>query len=454
MSVVIAYLMVCSLSWSFGVGTADGAVRDKEVQHPADGTIDAAVDHESEALNRALRGYPALAAIKLSIDWSNEPTCEELSTFHDLMLASRSQPWLLGLVSRRVLERASECGHAKLMLLWARSKLEDFDPEELPAPDEMLREEVDSVEFVHDDDSMVLFEFDEPEMEIQGPRSTAPVTFEVQPTDAQSIEFEVADGEGAPERDYLASGAIGHHFESYLTTVYEGRDELERRFLWATLDYLRGQSVEADKGFKALLELSSSLLDIKWIRRAQVGLARLAFDQQRFAESFTLFEKASLYQGKVLESWLPELVWSAYFAGRDDFLNQLFEWISNGDIHPIALGDALGLVPRILEEQCRRSDALKVTGYLIEAMRSPPKTELLEGISPFKSVGDEIQRSTEGWLGERPYAVTIGWLKERAQRDENTRAGEARSKVQRALAQLLRTRIDMRLGRGLMRCRL
>ena len=114
----------------------------------------------------------------------------------------------------------------------------------------------------------------------------------------------------------------------------------------------------------------------------------------------------------------------------------------------------MGLVPRILEEQCRRSDALKVTGYLIEAMRSPPKTELLEGISPFKSVGGEIQRSTEAWLGERPYAVTIGWLKERAQRDENTRAGEARSKVQRALAQLLRTRIDMRLGRGLMRCRL
>ena len=121
---------------------------------------------------------------------------------------------------------------------------------------------------------------------------------------------------------------------------------------------------------RGLLTYGQNSEDRYALNRAEVGLARLAFDAQRFSESFERFDRVALRGDKIDTRWLPELVWSAYFAGRDDFLNQLW-WISADQfIRSRSVFTRFGST--YLEEQCRRADALKVTSYLIDSMRLPP----------------------------------------------------------------------------------
>lgn len=401
-----------------------------------------------------LAGHPALAALKLGASLDGDAKCEELRTLNDLMLASDSHGWLLEVVGQDILKKRIQCLEPPVLLAWAREKLRALDPSELPSPDQMLRTESESVEFVHDDDEAVMFEFDTPVLTRQeGPKSSA-VTFDATMEAPEDIEFEFGETQDPAERERLSSGEIAFHFQSTLSREFSGRAESQRLYLWATFDYLRGETEQSEAWFLKLAEHSQvhALEDDR--RRAEVGLARLAFDSQRFSESFERFEGVSVLGDSIETRWLPELVWSAYFAGRDDFLNRLFEWISADKIHPIALGDALGLVPRILEEQCRRADALKVTSYLIEAMRQASESRSGNPWGPYASLMEELDAFQPDWLLHPPFALTSGWLTERAKRHRKAFLERDASRVRQALSQLLRTRIDMRLGRGLVRCRL
>ena len=244
------------------------------------------------------------------------------------------------------------------------------------------------------------------------------------------------------------------HFNATLTEPFQGPAEAERLYLWGSFDYLRAENENSKQWFERLLVYGRDSEDRHALNRAEVGLARLAFDAQRFSESFERFDRVAVRGDTIDTRWLPELVWSAYFAGRDDFLNRLFEWISADRIHPLALGDSLGLVPRILEEQCRRADALKVTSYLIDSMRLPPLDHGQSYWGPYRTLVNELQQPDQAWLEENPYAPMTGWLKARATRYRQSAKIRQSASLKQALAQLLRTRIDMRLGRGLMRCRL
>ena len=407
------------------------------------------------AMRMGLAGQPALGALRLGLSLGHGGNCESLATLNDLMLASDSHGWLLDVIGEERLNESRSCLPTPILLAWAREKLRAFDPRELPKPEEMIGAESDSVEFVYDDDEAVSFEFDTPSKPSNsgGPKSSA-ITFDVEPADADDVEFEFGVSNDPHERDLLSSGEIAVHFESTLSKPFSGHAESQRLFLWASFDYLRGELDASRDWFLKLLQHSSDLGNLEYQKKAEVGLARLAFDSQRFFDSFERFDRISVQPNTIETQWLPELVWSAYFAGRDDFLNRLFEWISADRIHPLALGDALGLVPRILEEQCRREDALKVTSYLIEAMRQPPLLQKKVRWGPYSSLMTELEAQEPQWVTEAPYDTTLGWLRARAERYRNASSSLEEASLRQALAQLLRTRIDMRLGRGLMRCRL
>lgn len=408
------------------------------------------------AMRMGLEGRPALAALKLSLSLADQNTCESFAILNDLMVAADSHGWLLDVIGEAELHKNRRCLPAPILLAWAREKLKALDPRELPKPDEMLRGDSDAVEFVYDDDEPVSFEFETGDTTSStGPKSSA-ITFDLESkdTDTDDVEFEFGTSTDPHEREFLSSGEIAVHFESTLSDTLSGHAESQRLYLWASFDYLRGETETSRDWFLQLLEHSKALGSIDYQTKADVGLARLAFDSQRFSDSFERFDRISVQPDSIETQWLPELVWSAYFAGRDDFLNRLFEWISADRIHPLALGDALGLVPRILEEQCRRTDALKVTSYLIDAMRQPPRQSTTGRWGPYRSLMNELETQEPTWAGEAPFNATLGWLKARAERYSENSATLQDASLKQALAQLLRTRIDMRLGRGLMRCRL
>ena len=87
-------------------------------------------------------------------------------------------------------------------------------------------------------------------------------------------------------------------------------------------------------------------------------------------------------------------------------------------------------------------------------MRLPPAGGVQNYWGPYRSLVRELDEADQQWIGEKPYALTAGWLKARALRYHEVAENRQAMSLKQALAQLLRTRIDMRLGRGLMRCRL
>lgn len=431
-----------------GSGEVDAASSDSSLQAQV-------VEPAQQALQMGLNGQPALAGLKLGLEVGQRASCESLRTLNDLMLAAGSDSWLLEVIGEDILSKLQDCLPAPLLLAWARAKLRAFDPAEIPRPDQMLSTQSTTIEFEYNDEEAVSFEFESStDKEVEGGPKSSAITFDAEPRNQENIEFQFETDGALSEQERLSSGEIAVHFEATLTREFSGPAEVERRFLWATFDYLRGESERAHKGFLTLLEQTKELGYLTYQKRAEVGLARLAFDRQRFAESFDRFDRVSVGGDTIDTQWLPELVWSAYFSGRDNFLNRLFEWIADDRIHPLALGDALGLVPRILEEQCRRADALKVTSYLIEAMRQPPRSSLVKDWGPYQSLMRELEEGEPSWAKTPPYEVSLGWLKARAARylEHTSKLKEVR--LRHALAQLLRTRIDMRLGKGLMRCRL
>ena len=87
-------------------------------------------------------------------------------------------------------------------------------------------------------------------------------------------------------------------------------------------------------------------------------------------------------------------------------------------------------------------------------MRLPPLDHGQSYWGPYRTLVNELQQPDQAWLEENPYAPMTGWLKARATRYRQSAKIRQSASLKQALAQLLRTRIDMRLGRGLMRCRL
>ena len=448
--------LLLPLAWMMAASAwAEGAI-DVPASTSADASsADLQDTGRDDVMQLALAGKPALAALRLAVDLSESATCRDLGVLNDLMLASDSHGWLLEVVGEETLKAKQKCLAPPVLLAWAREKLRALDPTELPKPEEMLHGDSDRVEFVYEDEAPVLFEFAEDvPSSPPGPRQSG-VSFETGPAaDEKEVEFEFEPGTGTPDLETLSSGEIAVHFNATLTEPFQGPAEAERLYLWGSFDYLRAENENSKQWFERLLVYGRDSEDRHALNRAEVGLARLAFDAQRFSESFERFDRVAVRGDTIDTRWLPELVWSAYFAGRDDFLNRLFEWISADRIHPLALGDSLGLVPRILEEQCRRADALKVTSYLIDSMRLPPLDHGQSYWGPYRTLVNELQQPDQAWLEENPYAPMTGWLKARATRYRQSAKIRQSASLKQALAQLLRTRIDMRLGRGLMRCRL
>ena len=237
------------------------------------------------------------------------------------MLASDSHGWLLEVVGEETLKAKQKCLAPPVLLAWAREKLRALDPTELPKPEEMLHGDSDRVEFVYEEDGPVLFEFaEDAPSSIPGPRQSG-VSFETgPPADEKEVEFEFEPGTGTPDLETLSSGEIAVHFNATLTEPFQ---DLLRRSdsISGNFDYLRAEN-EFKQWFERLWSMGETQ---KTVTRSTVlrWVLRALHSAQRFSESFSA--STVLQFGDTIDTrWLPELVWSAYFAGRDDFLNRLF----------------------------------------------------------------------------------------------------------------------------------